>query len=236
MQTNVGGTLALLAAAEQLGSHLQRFVFASSAAVYGPRSLYPEALVAETAAPAPPNLYGIWKLAGEHLARLFHGRSGVPTVCLRLNTTYGKGRDRGKTSAVTTAMKCAVRGSIARVAHPFRMPYQGRENYHFVEDVGAHFAAATLRPFRGFGAFNIKGTTIEVQEFLAIVQRVAVELDVGKHLDLDIAADATPNLFVSDLDDAAISRAFPTVPCTPIEDGIRRTLVEFKRLAASGLL
>ena len=34
---------------------------------------------------------------------------------------------------------------------PFEMPYQGRENYHFVEDVGAQFAAVALRQvFNGF--------------------------------------------------------------------------------------
>ena len=55
---------------------------------------------------APPNHYGIWKLAGEHLARFFYDNTKVPTVsALRINTTYGKGRDKGKTSAPTNALK-----------------------------------------------------------------------------------------------------------------------------------
>jgi nucleoside-diphosphate-sugar epimerase len=217
MEINVGGTLNMLNAAAEVDG-LQRFVFASSAAVYGPRSLYPGALIHESDTLSPPNLYGVWKVAGEHLARLFHGRTGIPTVCLRINTTYGKGRDKGKTSAPTTAMKAVVRGV------PFRMPYFGRENYHFVEDVAAHFASCALDPFGGFGAFNIRGETIPIEQFLALIGEVA-----GQPVDLDIASDATPAIFACDLDDRAIQSAFPNVGRTPLKEGIAKTLEAFRQ-------
>jgi nucleoside-diphosphate-sugar epimerase len=226
MEINVGGTLNMLNAAAELKSHLERFVFASSGAVYGPRSLYPGTSIQESDTLAPPNLYGAWKIAGEQVARLFQQKSDIPTVCLRLNTTYGKGRDKGKTSAPTTAMKAVARGV------PFLMPYFGRENYHFVEDVAAHFAATALEPFTGFGAFNIRGQTIEVREFLALVEEVARELGMGRGADLGIAADATPTLFACDLDDRAIQTAFPGVPRTELREGIRRTLETFREMAA----
>ncbi|HEU4419710.1 MAG TPA: SDR family oxidoreductase, partial [Planctomycetota bacterium] len=229
---NVGGTQVLLEAGERLAVPLQRFVFASSAAVYGPRSLYPGQLVHENDALQPPNRYGVWKLAGEQLCRLFAQRTGVPTVCLRLNTTYGKGRDRGRTAAPTTAMKhvaaCAARGTVST----FSMPYRGRENYHFVEDVGASFAAATTASFEGFSVFNIRGTTVEVAAFLALIEKVAAELGMAAGCKLAIASDATENLFVSDLDDRAIQARFPHLPFTPLADGVRRSLLEFQRAAA----
>jgi len=231
LAVNVGGTQVLLQACERLAVPLQRFVFASSAAVYGPRSLYPGPLVRETDALQPPNRYGVWKLAGEHLCRLFAQRSSVPTVCLRLNTTYGLGRDRGRTAAPTTAMKHVAQGAARSAILPFAMPYHGRENYHFVEDVGAHFAAATTAPFAGFGAFNIRGTTVEVAEFLALIRGVAAELGMAKSCALTIAPDATPNLFVSDLDEAAIVSRFPQVPRTALADGVRRSLLEFRQRA-----
>lgn len=231
LAVNVGGTQELLAACERLATPLRRFVFASSAAVYGPRALYPGPVVREDDALQPPNRYGTWKLAGEHLCRLFAQRTGVATVCLRLNTTYGKGRDRGRTAAPTTAMKAIAQGAARGQVVPFAMPYQGRENYHFVEDVGAHFAAAALAPFTGFGAFNIRGQTVPVAEFLALVGAVAGELGMARFCELSIAPDATPNLFVSDLDDAAIQRHLPGLPCTPLREGVRRSLLEFVRLA-----
>ena len=228
---NVGGTQVLLETAERLAPPLRRFVFASSAAVYGPRSLYPGPLVHENDALQPPNRYGVWKLAGEHLCRLFARRSGVPTVCLRLNTTYGKGRDRGRTAAPTTAMKHVAEGAARGTVLPFSMPYRGRENYHFVEDVGACFAAVTTAPFEGFGAFNIRGTTIEVRDFLALIEKVAAELGMASSCKLAIAGDASENLFVSDLDDRAIQARFARLPCTPLAEGVRRSLLEFQRAA-----
>ena len=225
MQNNVGGTLHLLEAAAALKGHLQRFVFASSGAVYGPRSFYPGDLIHESDPLAPPNLYGIWKVAGEHLARLFHQKTGIPTVCLRLNTTYGKGRDKGRTSAPTTAMKRVVQGC------PFLMPYFGRENYHFVEDVAAHFAAGAIDPFDGFAAFNIRGETVEVSNFLALIGEVA-----GHPVDLGIAADATQAIFACDLDDSAIRSAFPGVKRTPLKEGIRKSLDAFAQMDTAGTL
>ncbi|MBL8751806.1 MAG: NAD(P)-dependent oxidoreductase [Planctomycetes bacterium] len=231
LAVNVGGTQVLLEACERLSSPLRRFVFASSAAVYGPRSLYPGPTVRTNDALQPPNRYGTWKLAGEHLCRLFAERSGVATVCLRLNTTYGLGRDRGRTAAPTTAMKCVVQGARRGAVVPFAMPYRGRENYHYVEDVGAHFATAAQAPAAGFQACNIRGRTVDIAEFLALIADVAGELGLSRHCALSIAADATPNLFVSDLDDSTVQRLFPGVPCTPLRDGVRRALRHFLDLA-----
>ena len=226
MEVNVGGVLHLLRAAEE-SEGLERFVLASSAAVYGPRSIYPGETVRESDTMAPPNLYGVWKLAAEQLARQFQLRTGVPTVCLRLNTTYGKGRERGKTAAPTMAMKAVARGHVGGEIMPFRMPYCGRENYHYVGDVGAHFAACALEPFAGFGAFNIRGRTVEVEAFLALIREVAGRMGMRDAVDLGIAEDASPTIFVCDLDDSAIQTAFPGVPRTSLEEGIRMSLEAF---------
>jgi nucleoside-diphosphate-sugar epimerase len=236
MDINVGGTMEMLTAAKSRGDALQRFVFASSGAVYGPRDAYSGPTVRETDPLLPPNLYGIWKVAGEHLARLFHGSTGVPTVCLRLNTTYGKGRDRGKTSAPTTALKSIALGKHSGKPVPFRMPYQGRENYHYVRDVGAHFAAVALQPFDGFGAFNIRGQTVEVAEFLQIAKDAAAALGMTDVTDIGIDEAAERAMFVCDLDDSSIQQAFADLPRATLEDGIRQTLIDFVEMAERGWL
>ena len=235
VEINVTGTLNLFAAVEKLQTKVERFVFASSAAVYGKRSMYPSDIVAENETLAPPNYYGVWKVAGEHLAALFHERSGIATVSLRLNTTFGPGRDRGKTSAPTVALKSIARGSHTGSAVAFRMPYQGRENYHYVEDVGAHFAGVCMLPFDGCDAFNIKGKTIPVADFLENAKKVAADLGMTE-IDLGIDENASPNLFICDLDDQKVDAAFPGLPKTPIEDGIRKSLETFKQHAADGVL
>jgi len=235
MQINTGGTMALFDVAEKL-PNLKRFVFASSGAVYGKRAEYPQELISENVPLAPPNHYGIWKLAGEHLARFFHDNTGVPTVCLRINTTYGKGRDKGKTSAPTNAMKAVAMGSISDKTIPFEMPYQGRENYHFVEDIGSYFAECALQPYEGYGNFNVKGNTIPIPEFLKIIEEEARLLDMGDFVELSLKKDADPNLFICDLNHGKIDTTFKDLPLTPIAEGVRKSLIEFRDMAEKGTL
>ena len=235
IEINVTGTLNLFAAAEKVETKVERFVFASSAAVYGKRSMYPGDIIGENETLAPPNYYGVWKVAGEHLAALFHERSGIPTVSLRLNTTFGPGRDRGKTSAPTVALKSIAQGSKNGSPVAFRMPYQGRENYHYVEDVGAHFAGVCMMPFDGCDAFNIKGKTIPVADFIETAKTVASEIGMNE-VDLGIADNAAPNLFICDLDDHKVDAAFPGLPKTPTKDGIRKSLEMFRKHADEGVL
>jgi nucleoside-diphosphate-sugar epimerase len=235
MKINIGGTMALFDVAEKLPL-LKKFVFASSAAVYGMRSMYPQGTISEDVQLAPPNHYGIWKLAGEHLARLFYDKTKIPTVCLRLNTTYGKGRDKGMTSAPTNALKAIAMGAVYGKLIPFEMPYKGRENYHFVEDVGEHFVACTLNDYEGFNAFNIKGKTIAIEEFLEIVERQANDLGIGAFAKLSIAENAEPNLFVHDLNHEKIDNAFKDLPLTSIDAGVRNSIEEFLEMAKKGIL
>jgi nucleoside-diphosphate-sugar epimerase len=232
MQVNVGGTEALLQTCAALRGSVERFVFASSAAVYGPRSSYRSPTVAEDAALAPPNRYGVWKLAGENLARLFHERTQIPTVCLRLNTTYGPGRDQGMTSAVTSALKQIALGAARGERVEFSMPYRGRENYHYVDDVGAHFALATTQPVDGFHACNLRGTTVDITEFLDCAAATAAELGMGEQVELTVRDDAPQNLFVCDLDETAIAQLLPDAPKTPLRAGIRTSLLTFADMAA----
>ena len=231
---NLIGTMNLFRMITEMEAPLERFVFASSGAVYGKRSMYPGATVPETAPLAPPNLYGVWKVGGEHLAALFHGKTGTPTVSLRLNTTFGPGRDQGTTSAPTKVMKSLVIGAQQGKTVPFMMPYGGRENYHYVEDVGAHFAGVCILPFEGCQAFNIKGRTIEVSEFLETVRNVAAEIGIADFLETGIAPEATPNLFICDLDDSAVEAKFPGLPRTDIAEGIRKTIMHFQKMAPQG--
>ncbi|MFT5468540.1 MAG: nucleoside-diphosphate-sugar epimerase [Verrucomicrobiales bacterium] len=217
MEINVEGTNHLFRAAAGLGSDLKRFVFASSSAVYGPRSLYPGATVCEDGGLQPPNLYGYWKVAGEGAAQAFHAETGVATVSLRLATTYGPGRDRGLTSAPTSAMKSVAHGES------FAMPYHGREHYHFVEDVGAAFAISATAEFSGYDVFNLRGQTRATTDFLDLVSGQAAGIGLPT-AQLSTAEGAPESFFVCDLDDAKIVERFPEMPLTPLDEGIEKSL------------
>ena len=63
-----------------------RFVYSSSSSIYGDA---PDLPTVETTLPQPVSPYGVTKLAGEHLCRLYAQSAGVPTVSLRYFTVYG---------------------------------------------------------------------------------------------------------------------------------------------------
>ena len=81
---NVGGTLNLLKACCDLG--VKRFVFASSAAIYG-EGKSPLKKEDDTLNPTSP--YGVSKLAAEKYVRVFYKAYSLETVCLRYFNVYG---------------------------------------------------------------------------------------------------------------------------------------------------
>ena len=81
---NVLATQLLLEACRRTG--VPKVVYASSSSVYGDTDRLP---MREDAVCRPVSPYGVTKLAGEHLCRLYWKNFGVPTVSLRYFTVYG---------------------------------------------------------------------------------------------------------------------------------------------------
>lgn len=83
MTCNVQATQRLLQAASESGQ-VRQFIHASTSSVYG--SLV---LGDEQTKPQPVSPYGITKLAGEHLAQVYHAQFGLPISILRYFSVYG---------------------------------------------------------------------------------------------------------------------------------------------------
>ena len=94
---NVTGTLNLLKAGLDVG--VKRFIFASSAAVYGKTEKLPNR---EDAATEPASPYAASKLAAEKHCRAFHLTHGVETVSLRYFNVYGPRQTHDQYSGVIT--------------------------------------------------------------------------------------------------------------------------------------
>lgn len=77
-QNNIMGTLTLLDAARR--KNIKRFIYFSSAAVYGNPEYLP---INEDHPTNPMSPYGLSKLTGEKYGMLFHSLFGLPFVCLR---------------------------------------------------------------------------------------------------------------------------------------------------------
>ncbi len=82
--TNIRGTMNILAAAEKL-PELKKLFFASTAAVY---PIYDDA-VSEEHEVHPLDIYGLSKLTGEHLCKRFNLETGIDTIVCRFFNAFG---------------------------------------------------------------------------------------------------------------------------------------------------
>ncbi|WP_404449345.1 NAD-dependent epimerase/dehydratase family protein [Sutcliffiella horikoshii] len=80
---NILMTQRLLEAAKDYS--IKRFIYISTSSVYGEKA----GKVSEAAITAPLSPYGITKLSGEHLCRVYEESFGLPLVILRYFTVYG---------------------------------------------------------------------------------------------------------------------------------------------------
>jgi UDP-glucuronate 4-epimerase len=64
---------------------IKKFIYTSTSSVYGQK----DGKVTETSEPTPLSPYGVTKLSGEHLCRVFYQNDGLPITILRLFTVYG---------------------------------------------------------------------------------------------------------------------------------------------------
>ncbi len=148
VDVNVTGTLNLLEEAAVVG--VQAFIFTSTTSVYGraltPTAGAPAAWITEDVVPIPKNIYGVTKLAAEHLCELFHRDRGLPCLILRTSRFFPEADDRRETREAYADTNAKVNELLYRRAD--------------VEDiVTAHLRAMDKARSRGFGRYIISAST-----------------------------------------------------------------------------
>lgn len=223
-KVNVLGTLAVFEAVKALGEQIQRLVYTSSAAVFGPPDVYPTGRLADDVPLNPSTHYGVFKCCNEGNARIYFQDNGICSIGLRPWTVYGVGRDFGMTSEPTKAIKSLALG------RPYHITYGGWQDMQWVDDVAKVVVRCLEAPYRGAKSYNIRGHVVDLPALHKAM--VAVDPTAAKlitHGDRQIA-------IAYDLADDALQRDLGPMPCTPLEEGIRQTLNQFRQLQAEGRL
>lgn len=175
-EVNCVATLSALELARRLGAW--GFIFASSAAVYGPDARLP---IREDEALAPKNPYGWSKMMGERIVADVCAANGLESLSLRMFNLVGGApevgvvpRGGGLFAAVTEAMagrreKVIVYGD----AHPTRDGTASRD-YLDVREAARAFRLALERRGWGHASVNIgSGQATTVKEVVAVAREVA---------------------------------------------------------------
>jgi UDP-glucuronate 4-epimerase len=219
---NVVGTVTVFELAKRLG--IGRVVYASSAAVYGPRDRYAETTLAPDAPFWPTSHYGVYKIANEQGAAVYWQNDGISSIGLRPHTVYGPGRDRGMTSKPTLAMIAAAAG------RPYNIGFGGRYQFQHTDDAASAFLRAARVPFEGAAVFNIGGSTHGVDE---IVERIG-ECEPGSRgtITAEEGVLSLPEAF----DGRPMVEALGPYEETPLEEGVSRTLDCYRAGLRRGIL
>ncbi|MBM7167806.1 UDP-glucose 4-epimerase GalE [Streptomyces sp. G44] len=176
---NVGGLVTLLGAVAEAG--VRRFVFSSSAAVYGdPPDVH---LVGEDTPCAPVSPYGETKLAGEWLVRAAGRAHGIGTVCLRYFNVAGAAApelaDTGVYNVIPMVFDRLSRGEPPRIfgdTHPTPDGTCVRDYVHVADLAEAHLAAARRLAGGAAGDLTVnigRGEGVSVRELVDLVGEVS---------------------------------------------------------------
>lgn len=166
--TNLTTTLALLEAAAKHG--VKRFVFSSSAAVYGDAG---EGAISEDAAKNPLSNYAVQKLASEYYCGVSHHVHGLETVCLRYFNVFGPRQraDSPYTGVITKFLTAARSGNSFTI---YGDGSQSRDFVHVQDVASANLAAAMGDASAVAGrSFNIgSGRSVSVSELASAMRDI----------------------------------------------------------------
>lgn len=141
-----------------------RFVYSSSSSIYGDA---PDLPTVETTLPRPVSPYGVTKLAGEHLCRLYTQAAGVPTISLRYFTVYGP-RQRPD-----MAFHRFLRAQLLKEEIVVFDDGEQTRDFTYVGDVVAANLAALERGEPG-GVYNIAGgSRVRLNEVLEVIAQLS---------------------------------------------------------------
>lgn len=216
-ETNATGTLVMLEECARAG--VERFIFASSSAVYGDRGLQ---AAREDDPTRPLSLYGSQKLLGENYCRSFAEARRLHTVSLRLFNVFGPRQDPGSPySGVISVFSQRLLGGRTVEIHG-----DGGQERDFVYVdcvVDACWRAAEADVSRG-SVFNVaSGRSMTIA---ALYQALCRELGIdrpARH-----GATRAGDIRCSRADPTAAREALGLRGGISFEEGLRRTLAWYR--------
>lgn len=212
-QTNFVGTLNLLEAARRSG--VKRFLYASSAAVYGDSAQLP---VSENLKPSPLSPYAADKLAGEYYLDFYRCTFGLSTSAFRFFNIYGPRQD--PSSPYSGVISIFV--ERMRTAKPVTIFGDGRQtrDFVYVRDLVAILAKSLTSESSVEQACNVgRGIESTLLDLLAALEEL-----VGRPIERRHEPARAGDIVRSCADVGRLRNLMGSVPGTPLSDGLRELL------------
>ncbi len=212
-RSNFDGTLNLLEAARRAG--VKRFLYASSAAIYGDTDVLP---VNEDQLPNPLSPYAADKLAGEYYLRYYTRKHGLDTTAFRFFNIYGPRQDPSSpySGVISIFMDRLQKGQPLTI---FGDGEQTRD-FVYVGDLVALLEAALRRQDLSGRAMNV-GTGKE-QSLLTLIGHI--ESLSGRRIERTHAPARIGDIVRSCADVRRLQQLTGKVPATPLRDGLAQLM------------
>lgn len=216
---NLNGTLNLLENARRW--NVKRFIYSSSAAVYGDQDVLP---IHEEVQPRPLSPYALHKLAGEHYCKLYHQLYGLETVALRYMNVFGARQDPSGpyASAIPRFINLLLRGVSPRINGDGD---QTRDFIHVSDVIAAIKKILDVDNERLCGqAINIgSGKRVSINDVIRSLQKV-MQRDIQPH-----HADPVIEIRHSCADISKARQLLDWEPLMDFEDGLQSTFYHMKK-------
>ncbi len=211
---NIRVTQRLLEACKNVS--LKKLIYASTSSVYGEVN----GKVSEDLTPAPLSPYGVTKLTGEHLCKVYSESDGIPITILRYFTVYGP-RQRPD-MAFHRFIDCLIRKK------PITIYGDGKQtrDFTFIDDCVEGTVAALY-------ADNVLGETINIggKERQSILQVIKILEEIsGEEIKLDFIGKlhGEPRHTWADLTKA--EQLLHYKPMVPLREGLRQELMDLQKI------
>jgi nucleoside-diphosphate-sugar epimerase len=209
VRNNMLATQHLLEATAQ--HPVKRFVYASSASVYGETGGAP---AVEDTQPAPISPYGVTKLGGEHLCNAYRLNAGVETVTLRYFSVFGP-RQRPD-----MAFNLFCRSALA--GEPVTVLGDGRQtrDFTYIDDVVTCTRTAATNDEAVGRVYNVGGGLhVSILEAIATIERL-----VGRTLGIHHVPGEPGDVRATAADTTRMESELGIRPTTTLDEGLHAEL------------
>ena len=212
---NIMGTVNILDVMTKY--NVKKFVFASSATVYGglKENVFREDMELP---PKPSTPYAATKAAGEEICYTYHHIYGINAICLRLFTTYGP-RQR-QDLAINKFTELILEDKTLQMFGDGKT----KRDYVYVDDVVEGMKAAIKYDKTGYEIINIgSGESINIKNLIA-----TLELALGKRATVKVCPALTCDAESSACDYSKANKLLGYTPKTSFVQGIKQ-FVDWKQ-------
>jgi nucleoside-diphosphate-sugar epimerase len=219
---NLDATLNLLLLARE--AQVERFIFASTAAVYGAGNQSP---CDEHTRPVSTAPYVLQKLAAESYARIFSEVDHLPTVSLRLSNVFGPAQSCSSPYTGAVAQYCT-----AFIHHEKPIIMGGGAqcaDFIYIDDAVHAFELAATAPIASVQGrtFNVgSGRSVSVFDLLSILKELT-----GKELSADFLPASDGHVWCGPLDISAAATLLGFKPEIGLFQGVWETFNYYQELS-----